>query len=196
MSSKKASIFVDLNETLIRGSYLEEGQTPPAGSVPFSLVVDGETRQLALQVRPSAQAFLESLSQTYNLYAFNYSNVEVQDLLLKAVGLKKFFQKIYSPFDPGQIAIDGPWVLVDNWVAWAQGLEKKFMRFGIDAEKLKVQNREDLPSGADGMIDCGPRWQAVIDLHYIRCLPYIGLEDPEPLTTLLPEINRRLALQS
>lgn len=122
-------------------------------------------------LRESAIPFLEELrAQGIELYALSFDDRQRQIQKLRTVGIQNFFIDVIGrDDDPGSPSCT--WVLVDNEDPEFVGLQHKIRQLG------KEPTRE------------------VLELHFVQCADWLGEEDEEPLTGLIPLVLMHLQRQ-
>lgn len=110
----RPTLMVDMDETLV----YSRGKTD--GSISF--LHRGETCYVSL--RPSAIPFLEAVKEKYNLRIVTQGIVEYQEEVLKACGIRQYFESLHGYLtddaythrvDPGPVAdVPKVWALIDN----------------------------------------------------------------------------------
>lgn len=166
---KSKSVYIDLDGTLID----REGDF--------------------ISARPSAVAFLTELQVRYpgNVHLLTDGKEQAAETALIMAGLRQLIGLVVGRDSKTACDGDHAWVLVDNVPnPFAMANKVKFARLGCDYDREYLR-----------LFDAGQeetmhdRWKELAAQHLIVCRFWGGGDDDEPLTTLLHEIERRLAEQ-
>lgn len=181
--------FFDLDESMVRVS--PEGFDESA--VPGVEITRGEEVEIA-RVRPSTIAALEQLqAKGVQLVVLTSGKEAHQTRVLEATGLRRYFSDVWGYQKIGEHKL--------LW--WEDGAAEKLAA----VVPKKVVLVDDLRPGTRSAVDklrtmgleCPPDQapsQQLIDSHYIQCAAWRGGPDTKPLTDLVPEILRRLGIES
>lgn len=197
----RPTIFVDVDETLVKTKVLYfETDEAPEGSVALSVSnprKPGEIVRAATLARPSARAFLQAARELGELAVLTSGHSVFQAAVLESLGLLEFVGTVWGSDNiPGQgysrclETVPASWVLVDDLDVFVSGVETKMSWLGHNSCRLKER------TASTDLRDCGPRWNALMERHYIQCKGWFGGADNSPLTDLVPLVARKLALQT
>lgn len=157
--NNKNTILVDCDETVLYGREVTPGCT----------FFEYEGQKFPVSARPSIKPFLEAVKGRYNIWLVTQGVIYGHELRLKALGLFDYFDNIYGCISNTALNFTVPlvppnkWLLIDNipsWDRWNSGVKSMWL-------------------GQNGFKE---------GENYLTCEPYYGLDDPKPLTDLLPKV--------
>jgi hypothetical protein len=137
-------------------------------------------RHIITEARPSAQEFLEKLSEKYTVHVLSLGHSVFQTRVLTVLGLISHVEKVWGPDNVHQISRPDRFVLIDDMAGESIGIAYKMTWLG---RKRSLINLADWSS-------------QVLGHHFIQCRPFCGgLQDEQALTDFLPVIDKLIDSQ-
>ena len=200
-------IYVDVDETLVKTSYLPQDTSfddfvqkvreraqkeieekddykfyiKELEKLERGVPVEFKGQGLWTIPRPSAEPFLKKLAK-YPLEIFTSGDADFQTLALKKLGLLQYFRAVHSTRDRSISPPGVPFVLVDDLPSGSSGMTEKMNQ---------LLGRED--GGYWSSSEGDKSGREYHEPHLVTVKGFWGEDDPQPLTSYIPEIERKIS---